>query len=153
MRRGKWSLGRPALPALFLALASGCDGSTDPINVSGTWTGTLAITIAGSAQTTPLTLTLTQSGNTVNGSLLFTASSRKFTLEGTLEGRTLDVTARPVISFVDDCINHTMDIVLSVSLNVMTATGAGGLSCTGIMIDGHSTTETVTAASGTLTRS
>ena len=140
------------LAASSLALLVGCDDGIDPVNLNGTWSGTLAITIASTPQSTPLTLTLTHTGSTASGNMHFTSASKEFTVSGVLNGRTLYSTATPEINFVDDCVQHSMNLVFTVSGNAMSAISAGGVHCTGIMVDGHSTVEPVTAASGTLTR-
>jgi hypothetical protein len=139
-----------ALLAPWLALMLACDDGIDPVNLNGTWSGNLTLTVAGAPQNTPLTLMLTQSGSTASGNL--TSPSREFTVSAVLNGRTLYTTATPEINFVDDCVQHSMNIVFDVSGSAMSAISAGGVHCTGIMTGGHSSTEPITAASGTLTR-
>ncbi len=79
---GAWK--RWAVTAAVVSLA-GCGGSTAPSQVGwdGVWNGTVTDLLAGTGS---LQLTLSQSGDALNGTIVITITSAQLALQGTLTG-------------------------------------------------------------------
>jgi hypothetical protein len=136
---------------LGVVLLAGCDTSTDPIIVTGGWSGTLSLT-AGSSVSTPLNITLLQFGSGVTGTFTYTASSRTGTVSGMLEDRRLELSVTPDSRSTDDCGQYSMELTFTISGNVLTATGGSGTYCNSGVGGSQVGPFPVTAATGTLNK-
>jgi hypothetical protein len=122
-------------------------GQVGTAALAGTWTGTLGFSFdAGSASSRATTLVLTQSGTSVKGQLQF-AGGEIDTVDGTVSGSTLAITATPV-PMNDACPSYSFGVAFTLDASALKATAATGTACE----SGGQLLRGFTGASGTLTR-
>jgi hypothetical protein len=143
---------RCVLVVALLLGAAACDTSTDPVIVTGGWTGTLSLTATGNPVNTPVTMTLLQFGSGVSGTFTYTASSRAGAVSGMLQDRQLQISVTPSVQSADDCAQYSMELTFTLSGRQLTAIGGSGTYCNSNVGGGQTGPHPVTAASGTLTK-
>lgn len=139
-----------ALLATVVVGTSSCGDSdpTDPdsLDVTGTWTGTLLLNIAGaSIEGGEFSLHLSQSGGAVSGTQSDTEGDQG-TVSGSLDGTTLTLVWLTNDTH-PDCSLFNVTFVFTASSTVLDVTGASGRICSGS--DGQ---KLVTGGDGRLTR-
>ena len=145
---------RRSIALASLLLTTSCDVGTDPItDVTGTWTGTLSLVVAGTEELTPLTLVLVQSGKDVTGTLTVAGTTRSGDIIGTVSSNSMLLSVSPQQDPSDDCHLFSYELFFEGRGNTMNATDAGGVRCNGNGSGGHTGVSPFSAAMGTLTRS
>jgi hypothetical protein len=120
--------------------------SATPAALTGTWTGTLALTLDGAPSTRTSTLALTQNGTSVTGQLQFDGGEVDV-VEGTVSGSTLALTLTPRPAG-DSCELYSFGITFTIDPDGLRARGGTGTACEA----GGKTLRTISAASGLLVR-
>ena len=133
---------------------SGPGGNGDDLNLAGSWTGAMTIVTDAGTFASDATLTLTHTGSTIAGAMLFAADEDNEALGvvGTLAGSTLTIVMTASQSASDDCHLFPVTLVFTATASTLTATGASGQVCDGDGMGGHESLDTVSGATGTLSR-
>ncbi len=117
------------------------------VDVTGSWSGSLTVSASGGSYGGAMSYSLTQSGNNVSGT-----ESDGGGVSGRLRGTTLTLSLSPSVSESDDCHLYSQTFRFTVSGSTMTLTSASGAMCYGNGAGGHTSIDTFTGGSGTLTR-
>jgi hypothetical protein len=155
LSRAGWTL---VLCGTLIACESetvGNDDETSPVNVTGTWRGSITGSTTEGTGAFSVIFQLTQSGSNVTGTADSDPHQQNTTagaFTGTVSGRTLTGHAFGSSSPFDDCGNYAFDFVAEVNGGTMTVKSGSGYDCEGNSVGGHSKLLPLTVTGGTLTR-
>lgn len=125
-----------------------------PINVTGTWSGTLTLNTQSGSGPFALTYVLTQTGSTITGTSAGGSSGDPANpiYSATLTGNSLTIISYPAQVSSDDCHLYSKTFTYTVSTTTMSLTSASGTMCSGNGTGGHTSLTTITGGSGTLNK-
>lgn len=134
---------------------TGVNFAAAPVDVTGTWSGTLTLNMQNGSGPFALTYVLTQSGSTVTGTIVGGNSGDPAhpISSATLAGNSLTIISYPAQLPYDDCHLYSNTFTYTVSRTTMSLTSASGTMCSGNGTGGHSSLSTITGGSGTLNKS